>query len=56
MIGLSNVPMIVLFGPTNAKKFAPKKSNVTILDSKKMYASTDINKITVEDVLKNSLA
>ena len=25
MISLANIPMIVLFGPTNAEKFAPKK-------------------------------
>ena len=34
MIGLANIPMIVLFGPTNSKKFAPKIKNIDILDSK----------------------
>ena len=53
MMSLSNVPMIVLFGPTNSEKFAPKKNNVIILDSKKLYNSNDISKITVEDVLKH---
>ena len=26
MIGISDIPMIILFGPTSSKKFAPKKS------------------------------
>jgi hypothetical protein len=43
--------MIILFGPTNSEKFAPKRSNILILDSKEMYNSEDINKITVEDVI-----
>ena len=55
MMGLSNVPMVVLFGPTNSEKFAPQKNNVTILDSKKLYKTDDISQITVEDVLKNIL-
>ena len=37
MMSLANIPMIVLFGPTSSKKFAPKNSCTTILDSKKMY-------------------
>ena len=41
--------MIVLFGPTNSKKFI--LDNIKVLDSKKMYNSNDINKITVEDVI-----
>ena len=52
MMSLSNVPMIVLFGPTNSEKFAPNKKNVIILDSKKIYKSNDISKIKTEDVLK----
>ena len=52
MMNLSNIPMIVLFGPTNSEKFAPKKNNVIILDSKKMYNTSDISKITINDVLK----
>ena len=52
MMSLSNVPMIVLFGPTNSEKFAPNKKNVIILDSKKIYKSDDISKIKTEDVLK----
>ena len=55
MMSLSNVPMVVLFGPTNSEKFAPQKNNVTILDSKKLYKTDDISQITIEDVLKNIL-
>ena len=50
MMGLANIPMIVLFGPTNAKKFSPKNNFTKILDSKEIYKTTDINKITVDDV------
>ena len=35
MVGLADNPMIVLFGPTDSEKFAPKYSNIKILDSKK---------------------
>ena len=52
MIGLANIPMIVLFGPTNSKKFAPDLKGTIILDSKKLYNTKDISKITVEDVEK----
>ena len=52
MISLSNTPMIVLFGPTNSKKFAPNIDNIKILDSKEMYNSDDIKKITKDDVSK----
>ncbi len=53
MMGLANIPMIVLFGPTDAKKFAPKIDSIKILDSKFMYQSNDINTITVHDVFKH---
>ena len=52
MMGLANIPMIVLFGPTDSEKFAPKISSIQILDSKKMYKSKDINSISVHDVFK----
>ena len=52
MIGLANIPMIVLFGPTNSDKFAPKIDDIKILDSKKMYDSNKIDSITVHDVFK----
>jgi hypothetical protein len=52
MMGLANIPMIVLFGPTNSEKFTPKIEKINILDSKSIYNSDDIAKITEEDVLK----
>tara|TARA_Y100000748_G_scaffold55386_1_gene43759 strand:- start:516 stop:1484 length:969 start_codon:yes stop_codon:yes gene_type:complete len=52
MVGLANIPMIVLFGPTNSKKFAPKIENIEILDSKILNNSDDIETISEEDVLK----
>jgi len=51
MMGLANIPMIVLFGPTNSEKFAPKIDKINILDSKLIYNSDDISKITEQDVL-----
>ena len=51
MMGLANIPMITLFGPTNSNKFAPKIKNIKILDSKKIYNSEDISKITEKEVL-----
>ena len=50
MMSLAKIPMIVLFGPTNSNKFAPKNNYTKILDSKKIYNSTDINMISVDDV------
>ena len=52
MLGLANIPLIVLFGPTDSNKFAPKVKSLKILDSKKIYKSKDINLITVYDVFK----
>ncbi|MDA8988549.1 lipopolysaccharide heptosyltransferase family protein [Candidatus Pelagibacter ubique] len=52
MVGLANIPMIVLFGPTNSFKFAPKIKNINILDSKLIYNSDDILRIKEEDILK----
>ena len=51
MIALSNVPIVVLFGPTNSEKFAPGYKDSIILDSKKIYNTKNISAITVEDVL-----
>ncbi len=51
MMSLANVPMIVLFGPTNSDKFAPKNNFTTILDSKKIHKTKDINSIEVDEVL-----
>ena len=52
MLSLSKVPMISLFGPTNAKKFAPEYEKSIILDSKDLHNTRNISAITVEDVLK----
>ena len=51
MLSLSKVPIISLFGPTEAKKFAPQYKNSKVLDSKKLYNSKNVSDITVEDVL-----
>ncbi len=51
MMSLANIPMIVLFGPTNSDKFAPKNKYTKILDSKKIYKTKDINSIEVDEVL-----
>jgi len=53
MINMANVPMIILFGPTNSEKFAPNRKNVIILDSKKIYKTNNILKINTSDVLKH---
>ena len=50
MMGLANIPMIVLFGPTNSDKFAPKNNYTKILDSKKISNTKDIDSITVDEV------
>ena len=50
MMGLAEIPMIVLFGPTNSEKFAPKNNYVKILDSKKIHKTSDIDSITVDEV------
>ena len=52
MMSLAKVPMIILFGPTNSEKFAPKHDNLVILDSNKLYNTNDISKIKIEDVVK----
>ena len=51
MMSLANIPMIVLFGPTNSKKFAPKNKFTKVLDSKIMHKTKDINSIEVDEVL-----
>ena len=55
MVGLAKKPMILLFGSggTNEdEKFAPKYSSVKILNSTKMYNTTDISKISEKDILE----
>ncbi len=50
MMALADIPMIVLFGPTNSEKFAPKNRYTKILDSKKIHKTQDINSIGVDEV------
>ena len=50
MMSLSGIPMIVLFGPTNSDKFAPKNNYTKILDSKKLHNTSDIESISVDEV------
>ncbi len=50
MMALSNIPMVVLFGPTDSDKFAPKNEFTKVLDSKKLHNTTDIESINVEEV------
>ena len=50
MMSLSNIPMIILFGPTNSEKFAPKNNFIKTLDSKKIYGTDDIESISVDEV------
>jgi len=50
MMSLTNIPMIILFGPTNSEKFAPKNNYTRILDSKKLNGTKDIDSISVDDV------
>ena len=51
MLSLSKVPIISLFGPTDAEKFAPQYKDSKVLDSKKIYNSKNVSDINVEDVL-----
>ena len=50
MMALSNIPMIVLFGPTNSEKFSPKNNYTKTLDSKIIHDTKDIESITVDEV------
>ena len=54
MLGLSKVPMISLFGPTDSEKFSLNYKNSAVLDSKKIYNTKNISAITVEDVLQTA--
>ena len=51
IFAIANIPMIVLFGPTDSTKFAPKNKFTKILDSKKIHKTKDINSIEVDEVL-----
>ena len=50
MMGLADIPMVVLFGPTSSEKFAPKNNYTKILDSKKLHGTKDIESISVDEV------
>ena len=50
MMALANIPMIVLFGPTNSKKFAPNNNHTKIIDSKKIHGTNDIESISVDEI------
>ena len=50
MMSLAKIPMVVLFGPTNSEKFAPKSEFLKIIDSKKIHGTSDIESITVDEV------
>ncbi len=50
MMSLADIPMVVLFGPTNSEKFAPKNNYIKILDSKKIHRTSDIDSISVDEV------
>ena len=50
MMSLTNIPMIILFGPTNSERFAPRNNYTRILDSKKLNGTKDIDSISVDDV------
>jgi ADP-heptose:LPS heptosyltransferase len=52
MLSLAKIPMVVLFGPTSSKKFAPNYNDIILLDSKKLKNTSNINSINVEDVLR----
>ena len=51
MIGLAKIPMVVLFGPTDPKKLAPRIESIQILDSKVMLDSEDTDDIPQEAVI-----
>ena len=50
MMGFADIPMIVLFGPTNSEKFAPKNNYTKILDSKKLHKQKILSQLTVDEV------
>ena len=49
MMGLAKIPLILLFGPTDSKNLL-QNTGVKVVDSKIIYNSKDLNKISVEDV------
>lgn len=52
MLGLSETPLIGLFGPTEPLRTTSQIKNIHIIDSKVLYDSVDTHKITELDVIK----
>jgi ADP-heptose:LPS heptosyltransferase len=52
LLSLANIPMISIFGPTSADKFAPKIDNIKILSSQKLFNSKDISLITPKIIIE----
>ena len=51
MLGLSKIPLIGLFGPTEPLRTTSQIKNIHIIDSKVLYDSVDTHKITELDVI-----
>lgn len=51
MMGLANIPMVVLFGKTDPKKFAPRIDQIQILDSKALHNTDNIESISENEVM-----
>jgi ADP-heptose:LPS heptosyltransferase len=51
LLSLANVPMVAIFGPTSADKFAPKVDIIKILSSQKLFNSKNINLITPKFII-----
>jgi ADP-heptose:LPS heptosyltransferase len=52
LLSLANVPMITIFGPTCADKFAPKVDKIKILSSQKLFNSKNIDLITPKIIIE----
>jgi ADP-heptose:LPS heptosyltransferase len=52
LLSLANVPMIAIFGPTCADKFAPKVDKIKILSSQKLFNSKNIDLITPRIIIE----
>ena len=52
MLGLVQIPLAVIYGRTNSKKYLPYTPNAVAVDSKLLNNSKDVASITLEQVLK----
>ena len=52
MLSLANIPIITIFGPTSADKFAPKVSNIKVLSSQRLFNSKNIDLITPKIIIE----